>query len=495
MRTRGRRLAACLVALAVLPHSTASRAQSVPDVPEQEYEEWAKAALNSRGERCEFHAVRSEGRRAFLACGASGLWEVETDASSSPRLVRSYDLGGDVVGFLSDSDGRAWVRVNTVQAHPLESIASREPTPPPSEAPHGPNEVQPSSPLRPREPSAPSSTSETAGGMPKRLLGAPGAAQGHVLRVGNGYAIISIGAAQGIEEGQRVDFSTSRPEDLGVDEAAVERKHVASGRVTGISTNHAKVQLGFNERVSVGSLAVASDRPFRPSLSGPPRLGDHWSAQGIARTFVALGEFGGGLLLSGTLSYQFEQQLRLLVFVDPIAVADADVERGVAAVNGGAVASFDTRFFELGLGLGAQTVNSTDFGRGAGSGLSVVQTLRLGVEDGLNLTARTSIVLFHKEFDLGSLVVSAQIPVREGYWLLLGGGGGNVGYGLGEVGLRALLDGNGDRGSTFLRVSAGGAAIFTDGACEISDEFGSVGCDDSVNYAGPMAGVGVEWRF
>jgi hypothetical protein len=66
------------------------------------------------------------------------------------------------------------------------------------------------------------------------------------------------------------------------------------------------------------------------------------------------------------------------------------------------------------------------------------------------------------------------------------GGGGDVGYGYGEVGLRALLSGNGGAGSKFLFASAGGAAVFR-------DQVGCFGCQ--VNHGGPMAGIGVEWRF
>jgi hypothetical protein len=80
--------------------------------------------------------------------------------------------------------------------------------------------------------------------------------------------------------------------------------------------------------------------------------------------------------------------------------------------------------------------------------------------------------------------------VTRGYWLLLNGGGGNIGYGFGELGLRVLLSGNGLAGSKFLTVTAGGAAVFQSGTCP---EFSF--CTESSVYGGPMAGVGGEWRF
>jgi hypothetical protein len=182
--------------------------------------------------------------------------------------------------------------------------------------------------------------------------------------------------------------------------------------------------------------------------------------------------------------------LHLWATLDPLALADVENQGGISAANGALMVSYDSQFFEMGLGLGAQTVNSVNFAVPPGSGLAVAQLLRLGPQDGLNLTARTSIVLFHSEFDFGGMVATAQFPVTRGYWLLLGGGGGNVGYGYGEIGLRVLANGNGLAGSTFLTVTAGGAAVFRSGTC---DEFFS--CTQPVNFGGPMAGIGGEWRF
>jgi len=137
-----------------------------------------------------------------------------------------------------------------------------------------------------------------------------------------------------------------------------------------------------------------------------------------------------------------------------------------------------------------QTVNEPGSFLSPGSGLSVAQLIRLGARDGLNLSARTSIVLFHSQFQFGGMVVSGQVPVTRGYWLLLNGGGGNVGYGYGELGLRIQLAGNGLAGSKYLTVTAGGVGVFRSGNC---DNFFS--CSDVRSYGGPMAGIGGEWRF
>jgi hypothetical protein len=112
--------------------------------------------------------------------------------------------------------------------------------------------------------------------------------------------------------------------------------------------------------------------------------------------------------------------------------------------------------------------------------------LRLGARDGLSLTTRSNIVLFHRELGFGGMIATLQVPLSTGYWLTLGGGGGDLGYGYGELGLRTLVEGNGGAGSKFLYVSLGGAGIFeSHKECSLCTEM----------VAGPMAGIGGEWRF
>ena len=108
-------------------------------------------------------------------------------------------------------------------------------------------------------------------------------------------------------------------------------------------------------------------------------------------------------------------------------MADAEITGGVSAVNASLLVSYDSRLFEMGLGLGGQTVNDTELLLPPGSGLAVAQLVRFGALDGLSLTARTSVVLFHSQFEFGGMVAKLQIPVGRGYWLYFGGGGGVVG--------------------------------------------------------------------
>ena len=73
------------------------------------------------------------------------------------------------------------------------------------------------------------------------------------------------------------------------------------------------------------------------------------------------------------------------------------------------------------------------------------------------------------------------IPIDHGAWILLGGGGGISGNRYGEAGARIMLSGNGGDQSLFLKVVAGFAWL------EIQSSFFS--------HAGPMLGVGLDWRM
>ena len=66
----------------------------------------------------------------------------------------------------------------------------------------------------------------------------------------------------------------------------------------------------------------------------------------------------------------------------------------------------------------------------------------------------------------------------------------------GEVGLRVLLRGSGDRGSLFLTPTIGGGYLFGEKDETCGTVAGAaVTCTRDVSYGGPMVGIGAEWRL
>jgi hypothetical protein len=448
---------------------------------------WLDAKVNEAGQHCEKHAEQRDGKRLLVACGPAGVWEIALD-EPTPRLVRSHGgFAGDVVGFFTEPDGRLWVKVQVLEARPFAAGGTQG-------AVRFPDSSFPASSSAPVPATTPTPTSPALG-IPTSAPPAPAPATAAGKRVGRvtrstpGEVVISLGSTDGVGRGDHIELVVEHPEDAADGEIALSREVVAVGIVSNVSERSAKVRLGLNESVPVGAQATQSPSSLTSSLSAPPRVSDLWTLELMARPFAALGELGGGVLLSGAFGRRFGH-LHLQAVVDPLGLGDVQDKRHVTAANAAVIASYDSQYFEMGLGLGAQTVNDSDFLLPPGSGLAVLQLIRLGAQDGLNISARTNVVLFHSEFRFGGMVASGQIPVTRGYWLLLNGGGGNIGYGYGELGLRVLLTDNGLAGSKFLTVTAGGAAVFRSATC---DSFNP--CDQAVTYGGPMAGVGYEMRF
>lgn len=444
--------------------------------------DWLAAKVNESGQRCDRRAEHRDGKKLYLACGAAGAWELALD-DATPRFIRSYAFAGDVVGFVAEPDGRLWVKLQVLEARPLTAASAAA-----GAASSGGAVVFPDS-----APLAPPVTPPPAAAAPAPpAAAAPAPVRrkvGSVVRSLPGEVVISLGSADGLLRGDHIELALLQDKDSTALDSALSREPVAIGLVTNVSEREARVRLGLNEQVPVGATGTATRASTTASLSAPPRVSGTWDLELMARPFAALDELGGGALLSGSFGYRFKR-LHLQAVLDPLAIADAQDRSSVAAFNATVIASYDSQYFEMGLGLGGQTVNDADFLLPPGTGYSVSQLLRLGAQDGLNISARTSVVLFHSEFQFGGMVARGQIPVTRGYWLLLQGGGGNIGYAFGEFGLRVLLGGNGLAGSKFLTVTAGGAGVFKSATC---DQFFS--CGETISYGGPMAGVGGEWRF
>ena len=435
--------------------------------------DWLARRVDDRGQHCDRRDEHRDAKTLLLACGAAGVWEVALD-DAGPRFVRSFEFSGDVVGFVVEPDGRLWVKLQVLEARPFTSTGAPQTVTFPDAATTLP-------PLAP-----PPVVSAPAPAPPPATSGARRV--GRVTRTELGQVVISLGSLDGVTPRDRIELALEHGDGSTSEDAALSRETVAVGTVTNVTKHSARVQLGMNEDVPVGALATPTIGLLTSSLSAPPRVSGLWELELFARPFAALGELGGGALFSGAFGYRLPH-LHLQAIVDPLGLGDVQGKAAVASFNAAAIASYDSQYFEMGLGLGGQTVNDTTFLLEPGTGWAVLQLIRLGAQDGLNISARTNIVLFHSEFQFGGMVASGQIPVTPGYWVLFNGGGGGIGYGYGELGLRVLLTGNGLRGSKFLTVTAGGAAVFRSGVC---DQF--FNCQTLV-YGGPMAGIGGEWRF
>jgi hypothetical protein len=472
--------------LAPFPAAPAKPTAPLPALAADADNERAPASLAQRiaqltppGElQCSLRATLEVARRTVAACGVAGVWVLELGAPGGDRLIERRRVDGRAVGLFSRA-GRVWVEIESVSARPLdlESASAAEPD--------RPLELAPAPPAVPLAAAPPA----TAAGERAAARAVEVAILGRVVSSRAGQLVVDLGRRQGVRVNHRIELSTTRESPLG---PFRDREVLAVGRVISIADEQSLVEVGIGEDVPVGAEAALTTREPTGNRTAPPRAHGLWSLAGMIRPFFVLDRLGFGALNELVAGYQTEGPLRLQLLASPLGFSTADDGSALSTLVLGLV-SYDTRLFEIGLGLGAQTVNSGDYE--PGSGLTVAQSLRFGSLDGLNLSIRNDISLFHSEFDYSAFNGSAQIPVADRGWLVLQGGGGSVGYGFFEVGGKVLWFGNGTRGSLFLRGTIGYATVFREAnTFEFSPDTGFVEGDD-VEHAGPLVGFGMEWRL
>lgn len=419
---------------------------------------------------CPVRSHWSSPTRVWVACESSGLVVLQRGADESFDLIEARSIEGEVMGFF-EHDGRVWARVLEERALVVGKAGEVGPPPPEREVASGGVETG----------TKPGAQEPPAAAVHKEPV------IGNVTRVSGLEVEVDRGTKSGISLGARIAFVD------GVSSADEERRAAVVGRVVDVTEERASVQIGLNETVDVGVKARLTDEAITGSRVAPPRAQGLWELRGILRPLLSLGELGGGVL------GEFEAGYRMRDFhvgarVSPLGVARAASDT-VSTWGGYAYGAYDSWLFSAGLGIGAQSVNNTsDDPSDPTSGLSLVQLLRLGAVDGLHLASRIHAVVFRGETEFSSLEAQGQIPVASGTWLILRGGGGTPGHGFGEIALRNLLVGSGGRGSTFLEVSVGGAGIFEKYCASPSAVDLFPLCSTNV-VAGPLVGIGAEWRL
>ncbi len=431
------------------------------------------------GRGCDRRATEVEGDRQLVACGNAGLWTIRREASGGFVVARIEDLGGPVTGLFVRG-GKIWAEIVRSEARPV-TLGGSEP------------ESSRTFPLdRSTQPSTPSAKPASS---PRVVAATPlPPREGKVTETRLGEVVISLGRHDGVRYGDHIQFSNVVSEDIG-SEQAQRRSIEAVGVVTAVSRGFSRVKLGIGERVPVGSLARLTDDELTASRAGPPRLGGLWEVAFMARPFLALSQLGGGALVDASAGYRFQGPLHLVAAFEPFAHGTGKGKPTITPVSAFIKASYELPLFEVGFGVGVETVFDTEFGTEPGTGTLFVQQARIGAADGLHLDAVNHVVLFHSAFEFSGFVGRLQIPVGQASWLLMRGGGGTAGYGYGEFGVRVLLVGNGDRGSTYFTGTFGGAGVLKQTVQTCGGPDFVWDCSETVSYVGPMVGAGAEFRF
>jgi hypothetical protein len=430
------------------------------------------------GRRCELMQVFAAGDLRYVACGEAGVWVVRVRPGLTPLVLDRRDAGGTVVGFFVQG-GHLWMQIASVQARQLVRV----------DAAAAAQQAAPSAATA--APSAPATGAQASASAPRTIDLERPARDGKVIEVGPGYVVIDLGSGAAIDDGEHVAFYEPVEEELASGIVSQREELAAVGVVNGVSVHRARVVLGLNERVSKDARARLTGERLTAGSVAPPRVSDVWEVGFLARPFLVLDNLGAGVFADIRAGYRTDYNVHYEALILPVAFASAE-QGSTTPAAAILAASYDSRLFEVGLGIGGQSVHDTAFDIQPGSGLTALQRVRLGARDGLHVEGLFYVALFHSEFEFSSVRVQGQVPMSRGTWLLATGGGGSLGLGHGELGLRMLLDGNGDRGSFFLTTTIGFVHVFETPRC--LDPFGL--CDEEdIDYSGPMVGVGGEWRL
>ena len=305
---------------------------------------------------------------------------------------------------------------------------------------------------------------------------------GEVIELLEGIALVSIGSEQGVEKGALIELYVSEREVLPDGEVLNVRRRLSVGRVVGVGKQRAEVALGFNERVSLGASATVFDPsiggPYQRNLYFPPRAAGTTSFKAHIRPFLPLDTLGIGALLELGASFRLDSPLTIDLMVNPLGFALTSDESLLAFAASGAL-SLDLDQFQIGLGLGvARRVDGDSQGSFAPA---LVQLMRLGSIDGFHAQLHLTLLATREQWEFGSIYTQLQLPITiilNDTWFLFRAGGGVAGDVYADIGLRLLLSGRGREGSIFITPTIG------------------IGSINAVNttYAGPMLGVGLEWR-
>ncbi len=329
------------------------------------------------------------------------------------------------------------------------------------------------------------------------VVARPSAVVARVIDLKDGRVIFDAGQSSGLSKGSHVRVISQklvRKPDL-TGQGTVESP---SGEITAIvaieqaETDRSMALLGRGDIASLGDLIEVTDEPLSERLALPRRAPFTARVGFHARPFLGLEgtKKPVGFLIDAFGFYYFDSiPMAVGVQLSPLGFA-LNTQEAHYPMTVAATATYATDYFEIGLGLGAlfgnpgpcfgtfpETLRSCE----VNNGLTINQTLRLGALDGVHFEWHSSIFSRPDNFVFGMGRGEIAVPITSRLGLFGGGGAGENGWLLGELGVRTYVGGAGAPGTIILSASLGAGAVF-DGP---SREY----------VVGPSVAFGAEWRL
>ncbi len=359
-------------------------------------------------------------------------------------------------------------------------------------------------------------------------------ASGHVVEVRSEVALLDIGSGQGVKVGDRYEL---RSQDLklqyslatGKDEMLPTNTVTAVVAVSSVAEGKALVKLGRGDRTRVGDAAVPTGRDLTRDDWFPGYERNLNRIRARVAPFLGIDTLSAGMMTTALYDRTFNFPMRVEAGFSNIGFVFG--EDFAAPFHANVVPSYDTDFFEVGLGVG-YVYSSNDRRRG----LSFLQKVRLGTVDGLNLTVHNSFVYQRSsysswfgydesggkpvtlgesctpydddeeytgyEFNWEGIDATLSVPLTSRVTLITDWSFSNAGWFYGDIGIRTLVMGNGGHGTLIIPVTIGGVMVddfvpsYKSTYCDAdSKTYSSYQEYDSKTYGGPVVSIGIDYRW
>jgi hypothetical protein len=357
---------------------------------------------------------------------------------------------------------------------------------------------------------------------------------GQVTEVRSEVAVLDVGSKDGVQVGDRFELRSQELKSQyslssGKDEMLPSNKVTAVVAVASVAEGKALVKLGRGDRTTVGDVAVPTGRALTGDSWFPGYQRNLNRVRARIAPFLGIDTLSAGMVTSAMYDRTFNFPMRIEAGFSNIGFVFG--EDFAAPFHFNVVPSYDTDYFEVGLGAGY--VYSSDERR---RGASFLQKVRLGTVDGLNVTVHNSFVyqrgqlrgwfsydseygaapklgeactpgsddeeVTNYEFNWEGIDATLSIPLTSRVTLITDWSFSNAGWFYGDIGIRTLVMGNGGHGTLIIPVTIGGVMIddFVPSGDETycnsdSNTYSTYQNYDSRSYGGPVVSIGIDYRW
>jgi len=358
---------------------------------------------------------------------------------------------------------------------------------------------------------------------------------GTVTEIHAENAVIDVGADDGVEKGMRFEIRSQQLVKrfnlkTGTDKMMPSDKVTGVVKVIQVAPGKAMVVLGRGDRAQVGDKAVGTARKLTQSRLFPGYERNLNRVQARVAPFLGLSTLTVGTFGKVMYDRTFDIPLRVETGVRNVGFLFG--ENFGAPFQFDVIPSYDTDFFEVGLGTGF-SYSAHDKKRG----FLFMQKVRLGTIDGVNFTMWNSFIYQEKhdefwgwgdgasvslagndcdpdwdsgepdgsEFEWNGLDASLSLPVTDRVTLAWDFSWSQAGWIHSDLGIRTLVMGNGGDGTLIIPVSIGGGVVFDYEGTDVEEahcnpdstkwEKATVTDWDQEAYGGPVVSIGIDYRW